>query len=588
MKKGIKAALALALALTLCFSLAGIALAEDIYFGDDGDIFYFDDYGNMMYIDQSGNVEVYDPYGGVSGSVGSDSYYIAPDGTYYYYDSYTGRTYTVDFYGNRRYVDDYYDYNTPYTRSYTSYTVRSVNLDSHSITLPAWSSRTLYVNVSDDQANYSVSWSSSNNSVAYVSGNDSYATVSSNGVNGTATITASVYDRNTGRTLTDSCTVRVEAEKVSSYSPRTNLVLNSTTKGTTIYDSLRNQFRAVYGTPPSDSATITFGASSSNIAARYLSSGQPVRSGTNYTMSQYKGMYTEASAAGTFSTPYTLREGNNSLTGDIYIDISAPNAMATLTLSGSSPYIFNNMTATGDSGAEIVTGALKSVLGTRMSWSYLTFQASSSAIGTLYTNTGLTPITSSTISAASLNNLYFVPASAGTYTIGFQAFTGSGGVVCNGTLYITVPAAAPAPAPAPAAAPQVQRTSQSLKVNGAPVSAEIYNINGNNYFKLRDVAMMLNGTGSQFAVYFDAGTGTISVTPGLPYAPQGGELTVGEDKSASCVASSMPIFINSIQQYPTAYNLGGNNFLQLRDLGSLLNFSVDFDAASNTILVTSR
>ena len=37
----------------------------------------------------------------------------------------------------------------------------------------------------------------------------------------------------------------------------------------------------------------------------------------------------------------------------------------------------------------------------------------------------------------------------------------------------------------------------------------------------------------------------------------------------------------------TVYNIGGSNFFQLRELGTLLGFEVGYDADTNTATVTS-
>ncbi len=135
---------------------------------------------------------------------------------------------------------------------------------------------------------------------------------------------------------------------------------------------------------------------------------------------------------------------------------------------------------------------------------------------------------------------------------------------------------------------KVAPTTQSLSVNGTSRNAEIYNINGSNYFKLRDIAMLLSGTKSQFSVDYDASSKMISVATGSGYAPQGGELASGADRSASCVRSTQVLVIDGRRVELTAYNLGGNNFFQLRELGAALGFDVDYDEATSTILVTSR
>ena len=38
----------------------------------------------------------------------------------------------------------------------------------------------------------------------------------------------------------------------------------------------------------------------------------------------------------------------------------------------------------------------------------------------------------------------------------------------------------------------------------------------------------------------------------------------------------------------SVYNIGGNNYFKLRDLGDALGFTVDYDADSNTAIVLSK
>ncbi len=137
--------------------------------------------------------------------------------------------------------------------------------------------------------------------------------------------------------------------------------------------------------------------------------------------------------------------------------------------------------------------------------------------------------------------------------------------------------------------PAVQLTVQNLTVNGEAKTAEIYNINGNNYFKLRDMAALLTGTGSQFSVDYDKESRTVIIKTGEAYDKQTGDLELGEDKSDSAVKSNQSIRIDGVTVTDlTAYNLGGNNFFKLTELGEKLGFTVDYDAAANTMVVTSK
>ena len=194
------------------------------------------------------------------------------------------------------------------------YSVTSVDVSPRDVTLPAYSSHSIDVSVSDSRADYSVTWTSSNTNIATVSGSSTRATITSKGAAGTATITASVRDRVSGTTRTDTCRVTVEVEKNATYNPSTTLTIGSTTRGTAIYDSLRNQYQSVYGTTLPDSATISFGSSTNgNIATRRLGNGTAISANTNYTMSQYRDMYTEPLGSGNFITPYTIKYNNNNL-----------------------------------------------------------------------------------------------------------------------------------------------------------------------------------------------------------------------------------------------------------------------------------
>ena len=137
--------------------------------------------------------------------------------------------------------------------------------------------------------------------------------------------------------------------------------------------------------------------------------------------------------------------------------------------------------------------------------------------------------------------------------------------------------------------PAVQMTTQNLTINGEAKTAEIYNIDGYNYFKLRDMAALLNGTGSQFSVDYDETTRTMIVKTGEAYTAIGGELEIGADKSATAVKSSQALTINGETVTDlTAYNLADNNFFKLKELGAKLGFGVDYDEATRTMVVTTK
>ena len=141
----------------------------------------------------------------------------------------------------------------------------------------------------------------------------------------------------------------------------------------------------------------------------------------------------------------------------------------------------------------------------------------------------------------------------------------------------------------PAFAFSARLSAQGLIVDGAAVECEKYNIDGSNYFKLRDLAMLLNGTGSQFDVGWDSASGVVSITTNHAYtSPNGHELEYGMDNSATARISAQTILIDGVLQSDlTVYSIGDSNFFKLRELGDKLGFTVDYDEATNTAIISS-
>ena len=143
---------------------------------------------------------------------------------------------------------------------------------------------------------------------------------------------------------------------------------------------------------------------------------------------------------------------------------------------------------------------------------------------------------------------------------------------------------------APAFAASVSVSTQNLTVNGESVECEKYTIDGYNYFKLRDLAQLLNGTNSQFDVDYDKDTKTVIITTDHAYTtPDGTELTLGTDKSATAVPTTQTVMVDGeVRSDLTAYNIGGNNYFKLRELGKVLHYYVDWDKATGTAKVKEQ
>lgn len=140
-----------------------------------------------------------------------------------------------------------------------------------------------------------------------------------------------------------------------------------------------------------------------------------------------------------------------------------------------------------------------------------------------------------------------------------------------------------------ASAANVVASPQNLSVDGVDADCDKYNIDGSNYFKLRDLAQLLSKTDSRFSVSFDEQSNAVTVVSGKEYTPVGGELARGRDQPKTAVVSKQSVLIDGkAADGLSVYNIGGNNYFKLRDLGDALGFTVDYDADSNTAIVLSK
>lgn len=127
-------------------------------------------------------------------------------------------------------------------------------------------------------------------------------------------------------------------------------------------------------------------------------------------------------------------------------------------------------------------------------------------------------------------------------------------------------------------------TTSKIYVDGQEVAFDAYNINDNNYFKLRDVAWALSGTDAQFNVDWNDEAKVINLVSGTDYG-KNGSLSVGDGKSKAATLNTAPIMKDGEYVTMTAYNIGGNNYFKLRDLGVQFGFEVGWDGTANAVAI---
>lgn len=127
--------------------------------------------------------------------------------------------------------------------------------------------------------------------------------------------------------------------------------------------------------------------------------------------------------------------------------------------------------------------------------------------------------------------------------------------------------------------------TQTICLDSRKYNTVAYNIDDNNYFKLRDIAQILNGTIKTFDVKYDGATNSIDMLSFYDYTSVGGELTPGDDVTRTAFSSSAFLTLDGVPIKATCYNIDGNNYFKLRDITDVLDCRVDWEEKNQTIWI---
>ena len=139
------------------------------------------------------------------------------------------------------------------------------------------------------------------------------------------------------------------------------------------------------------------------------------------------------------------------------------------------------------------------------------------------------------------------------------------------------------PQGAPGERADVMKTNNTLILNGKKIDFPAVKVLNYNWLKLRDFAVLLNGTSKQFGIYYNQATKEIEITTGAAYIPIGDEMIDTLDGDFTAVVSPQKILLNGKQVNVAAYNTKGYNYFRLRDLAIILDFAVDFDDKTDIV-----
>ncbi|MDO5040747.1 MAG: hypothetical protein Q4D95_01510 [Peptoniphilus sp.] len=135
---------------------------------------------------------------------------------------------------------------------------------------------------------------------------------------------------------------------------------------------------------------------------------------------------------------------------------------------------------------------------------------------------------------------------------------------------------------------QAVPSEQKVVFDEAEVDIKGYNIDGNNYYRLRDLAAVLTGSEINFNVEYDEIYNYIDITRQSKYDKQPDDLKFSDQEIKSMAESYQRTFVDGDKVIFSGYLINENNYYKLRDLGKVLGFPVSFDEDTNSVIIENK
>lgn len=128
---------------------------------------------------------------------------------------------------------------------------------------------------------------------------------------------------------------------------------------------------------------------------------------------------------------------------------------------------------------------------------------------------------------------------------------------------------------------------QKMELNGAQSPIQSYLIEGENYYKLRDLAKILTGTDAEFSITYSPKEKAIHMNNNEKYIPNNSELKP-LSKVESIYESFDKLIFSNHEIYISAYKINENNYYKLRDICFYLDIGVGYNHKTKSIQLNTE
>lgn len=124
-----------------------------------------------------------------------------------------------------------------------------------------------------------------------------------------------------------------------------------------------------------------------------------------------------------------------------------------------------------------------------------------------------------------------------------------------------------------------------ILLDGRSMQIDGFNINDNNYYKLRDIAYVLNGSDKQFDVVYDTEKSAIVMQLGTSYL--GGKSSYDENniKDIKIEEKQVTLYLQDKYHQLLGYIINGNTYVKIRDVVKLLGIEIGWADETKEITI---
>lgn len=134
----------------------------------------------------------------------------------------------------------------------------------------------------------------------------------------------------------------------------------------------------------------------------------------------------------------------------------------------------------------------------------------------------------------------------------------------------------------------VNANSALLSINGMRVNSPSYLINGNNYFKIRDITYLINEAGKKINIEWDGERKMIELKHGEEYLKNGKELEKTVNQSPISTEKISELIIDGKVHNEKSYVIDNSTYFKLTNLSELMDFDLSWDRENKTIIINTR